>query len=176
MGEKTQKTVLRAWPCMLCHFPLERKLQTHSPGLAWQKSFRKKFRGKNTPLRVERPHVHVLRPLAGVDMQLQRNKVQNLRLAAKQIDGVDCYPRRNVFIVGSGWRADQAKRIPRRAGHFEGPLRKGSCWRIVPACQFNPLYGFTYADESDRTASPYRRTFSGCRSASSLWNGNLHCL
>lgn len=138
--------------------------------------FAKNFEEKTLPY-VWKGHMSMmLRPLAGVDMQLQRNKVQNLRLAAKQIDGVVVTPRRNVFIVGSGWPADQAKRIPRRAGHFEGPLRKGSCWRIVPACQFNPLYGFTYADESDRTASPYRRTFSGCRSASSLWNGNLHCL
>ena len=122
--------------------------------------FAKNFEEKTLPY-VWKGHMSMmLRPLAGVDMQLQRNKVQNLRLAAKQIDGVVVAPGETFSL----WAL--VGRPTRRKGYLdglvisEGPLRKGSCWRIVPACQFNPLYGFTYADESDRTASPYRRTFS----------------
>ena len=100
MGEKTQKTVLRAWPCMLCHFPLERKLQTHSPGLAWQKSFRKKFRGKNTPLRVERPHVHDAQTVGGGRYAATTKQGAKSSSGRKTDRRRGCYPRRNVFIVG----------------------------------------------------------------------------
>ena len=54
--------------------------------------FAKNFEEKTLPY-VWKGHMSMmLRPLAGVDMQLQRNKVQNLRLAAKQIDGVVVAP------------------------------------------------------------------------------------
>ena len=50
--------------------------------------FAKTFSEKTLPC-VWKSHMSMmLRPLAGVDMQLQRNKVQNLRLATAQIDGI----------------------------------------------------------------------------------------
>jgi len=56
----------------------------------------------------------MLRPLAGVDMQLQRNKVQNLRLAAKQIDGVVVAPGETFSL----WTL--VGRPTRRKGYLDG--------------------------------------------------------
>lgn len=56
----------------------------------------------------------MLRPLAGVDMQLQRNKVQNLRLAAKQIDGVVVTPGETFSL----WAL--VGRPTRRKGYLDG--------------------------------------------------------
>lgn len=67
-------------------------------------------------------HSSVLeRRLAGVDPQLQRNKVQNLRLAASRIDGVVIAPGETF----SFWRL--VRRATARAGYADGlVLRDGA--------------------------------------------------
>ncbi|MDD3193499.1 MAG: VanW family protein [Oscillospiraceae bacterium] len=61
----------------------------------------------------------MLRPLLGIDMQLQENKVQNLRLAAAQIDGVVVAPG-EVFSL---WAL--VGRPTRRKGYLDGMVIAG---------------------------------------------------
>ncbi|MDY2611540.1 MAG: VanW family protein [Oscillospiraceae bacterium] len=76
--------------------------------------FAKNFEEKTLPY-VWKGHMSMmLRPLAGVDMQLQRNKVQNLRLAAKQIDGVVVAPGETFSL----WAL--VGRPTRRKGYLDG--------------------------------------------------------
>ncbi len=72
------------------------------------------------------PHVHIshrsflLRPLKGVDMYLQHNKITNLRLAIGRIDGIVIGPGEKLSI----WKL--VGRPAKRKGYLEGlVLRNG---------------------------------------------------
>lgn len=75
----------------------------------------------NVPL----PHIWkshmsmMLRPLLGVDMQLQQNKVQNLRIAAEKIDGVVLTPGETF----SFWAL--VGRPTRKKGYLDGMVISG---------------------------------------------------
>lgn len=107
----------------------------------------------------------VMRQLHGVDLQLQRNKAQNLKLAAEKINGVIIYPG-EIFsfweLVGppttkkrlSGRPYDWPN-LPRRI------FRKRSGRWSVPAGKYDSLAGSQQPLGGNRAASPFGCSVSG---------------
>lgn len=121
MGEKTQKTGFASMApvCYAISLWKENCKRTLRDWLG-RSHFAKNFEEKTLPY-VWKGHMSMmLRPLAGVDMQLQRNKVQNPSSGRKTDRRRGCYPRRNVFIVGS------VGRPTRRKGYLDGWSFRGA--------------------------------------------------
>lgn len=90
---------------------LRRELQWHAPGVDFSV-----VRGSTEgyPYEIAAHSTPLFRELAGVDPLLQRNKVQNLRIAASALDGIVLEPGVRL----SFWR--EVGRPSRRRGFLEG--------------------------------------------------------
>lgn len=86
----------------------------------------------------------LLRKLNGVDMQLQINKVKNLEIAGKKIDGIIIKPGETF----SFWNT--VGKTSKRKGYLEGltvsdsKLGKGVGGRTLSNGKLNTLFSFTY--------------------------------
>ena len=98
----------------------------------------------------------LLRKLHNVDMQLQKNKVKNLQIASKKIDGIIVHPGEEFSfwnLVGNATK---------RKGYLEGlvisnsQLKKGVGRRFMPNGKYDSLACLTYPTYSYRITSPFR--------------------
>ena len=103
----------------------------------------------------------LIRHLQGEDMDLQRNKIVNLRLAAARLDGILLLPGETF----SYWKL--IGKPTRRKGYLDGMgivpwLDRQRCGRrAMPALQSNFLDDAPYTADSQRAGSPDVRSDGG---------------
>ena len=94
----------------------------------------------------------MLRRLRNVDMWMQHNKVTNLRLAVKKLNGIVIHPGETFsywYLIGMPTRLKGYKKgMILRNGHFEAGYRG----RDVPAFESHLLDGDTHAAHRYRAA------------------------
>lgn len=98
----------------------------------------------------------ILRELAGVDMQLQRNKRRNLELAIRHLDGLVLYPS-SVFSV---WK--NVGRPSARKGYLEGlVLHQGTIQSGIGGglCQLGNLLFWMFAHSPLHITERFRHGF-----------------
>ncbi len=140
------------------------------------KKFAKKIEKENFEYIWKSDAKILLRKLHGVDMQLQKNKVVNLKLASKKIDGIIVEPGKEFSfwnLVGNATK---------RKGYLEGlvisnsQMKKGVGRRTLSNGKLNTLVSFTYTNASDRTTSSFRCLISRCEKKSAFWNWDFNQL